>query len=58
MSGKSIGWQAGDLMVLISAPIWQKKAALPLPLEACRRGARQLTALRNDGAAPAPGKEK
>jgi len=51
-------WQTGELMALISAPIWQKKAALPLPLEACRRGARQLTALKNEGAAPAPGKEK
>jgi hypothetical protein len=51
-------WQAGELMALIGAPIWQKNPALTLPLEACRRGARQLTALRNDGAAPAPGKEK
>ena len=51
-------WQTGELMALMSAPIWQKKAALPLPLEACRRGARQLTALKNEGAAPAPGMEK
>ena len=51
-------WQADDLMIPISAPIWQRNAALPLPLEGCRRGARQLTALRNKGAAPAPRKEK
>jgi hypothetical protein len=39
-------WQTTDAKLLISAPIWQKNAALPLPLDACRRGARLLTALR------------
>jgi len=40
-----MAWQTGDPMIPVSAPIWQRNAALPLPLEGCRRGARQLTAL-------------
>jgi hypothetical protein len=51
-------WQTTDAKLLIGAPIWQKNAALPLPLDALRRGARLLTAPKeNAGAAPAPRKE-
>jgi hypothetical protein len=50
----SVEWQGAETNTFIGAPIWQKNAALPLPLDACRRGARQLAALRNAGAAPAP----
>jgi hypothetical protein len=50
-------WQTADQKPFTGAPIWQKIAALHLPLDARRRGARQLKTLRNAGAAPAPGKE-